>query len=499
MKKRYVALWFPYLSADWLTLRKPELKELPFVFFLPDHGRMLISAVNSLAAAQGIGKGIRLADAKAMIPDLEAFDDKAGRADQLLQGIGEWLIRYSPLVALDLPDGLILDASGCTHLWGTEADYLRDLITKLNGKGYTVRAAIADTIGAAWAVARFSKTVVVPSGEQTAALLDLPPSALRLTEDVTAKLRKLGFYKIKSFIGIQRPVLRRRFGDALLLRIAQATGTEQEYLKPIRLPQAFEAHLPCLEPIRTAKAIEIAITRCLEMLCGDLQQQGKGLRTAELKCYRIDGRIQRVLIGTSKASHSISHLFKLFELKIATIAPGLGIELFIMSAPRFEDMDQEQKALWAGKKGLENEAIAEFIDRVAGKIGEQAIKRYLPEARYWPERSIKSASAVTERSSIPWQSGKPRPTQLLQKPEPIEVTAPIPDYPPMVFRYQEQIHQVKKADGPERIEREWWLDEGEHRDYYCVEDQDGKRYWLFRSGHYNSDAPRRWFIHGFFA
>jgi len=88
--------------------------------------------------------------------------------------------------------------------------------------------------------------------------------------------------------------------------------------------------------------------------------------------------------------------------------------------------------------------------------------------------------------------------QLLSKPEPIEVAAPIPDYPPMHFQYKGKLHKIRKADGPERIEREWWLDGGEHRDYYYVEDEDGQRYWLFRSGHY-AVQQSQWFIHGFFA
>ena len=161
-----------------------------------------------------------------------------------------------------------------------------------------------------------------------------------------------------------------------------------------------------------------------------------------------------------------------------------------------------QEAIWAGGQGLEcpgleNQELAELLDRLAAKIGVDKIHRYLPDEHYWPERSVKQATSLTEKASTPWRTDRPRPTLLLSKPALIEVTAPIPDYPPMSFRYQGKLHYIKKADGPERIEREWWIDTGEHRDYYQVEDEAGQRYWLFRSGHYGD--TQQWFIHGFFA
>jgi protein ImuB len=206
-----------------------------------------------------------------------------------------------------------------------------------------------------------------------------------------------------------------------------------------------------------------------------------------------------VEIGTSRPSFNTTHLFKLFELKISQIRPALGIELFILEAMKVEAVDPVQEQLWAAKPAMEDRAVAELLDRLEGKAGQGIIHRYLPEPHYWPERSIKLAHSIVEQKEMSWPAGKPRPTRLLPQPESIQVTAPIPDYPPMLFRYKGKVHPVKKADGPERIEREWWLDAGEHRDYYTVEDDQGQRYWLFRSGHYNEDQSHQWFIHGFFA
>ena len=499
MHKRYVSIWFRHLLTDWLTLRQPDLQNIPFVVAAPDHGRLVITAANIIAESQGIGPGMVAADAKALVPSLKVIDDIPGKTSKLLKAIGEWCIRYTPIIAIDLPDGLLLDVSGCTHLWGGEKEYLREIVNRLKSKGYDVRAAMADTIGAAWAIARFGKvTPIIEPGTQVSALLQLPPVALRLEPAILKRMQKLGLRTISSFITMQRSALRRRFGSDLLLRLDQAVGNVNEPIQPLQPIEPYQERLPCLEPIRTATGIEIAIQRLLEGICGRLQQEGLGLRAGILKCYRVDGKIIQIQIGTHKASHHAGHLFKLFELKIASIEPALGIELFILEVPKVEEVSPSQEVIWSGTPNLEDHALTELLDKLAGKFGTDKIHRYLPVEHYWPERSIKLASSLAEKPVITWPTDRSRPIQLLSKPEAIAVTAPIPDYPPMLFIYKGKRHKIKNADGPERIEREWWLDKGEHRDYYHVEDEDGQRYWLFRSGHYSGNQSQ-WFIHGFFA
>ncbi len=493
-----MVIWFRHLTTDWLTLRQPELKQVPFVFSALERNRMTITAVNPPAEAQGIYPGMPAADAKAITTNLQILDHIPGKEARLLRQLGLWCIRYTPIAAIDLPNGLILDITGCTHLWGGERAYLKEIVTKLRASGYDARAAIADTIGAAWAIARFGKTTpITECGMQTQALLNFPPAALRLEPLTLEKLNKLGFGSIKSFLQIPRSVLRRRFGDGFLLRLGQALGLEDEIITPLVPPIPYTERLPCLEPIKTAKGIEIAIGQLLEGLCTRLRSEGKGVRKAVLKCYRVDGKMVQVGIGTNGGSCNAAHLFRLFELQISKIEPALGIELFLLEAPKVEDIDPVQEKLWSANPGLQDTALAELLDRLAGKVGINAIRRYLPVEHYWPERSIKQAISLQEVPATIWKADRPRPLRLLHRPEPIGVMALQPDYPPKFFIYKGKQHQVEKADGPERIEREWWHDKGEHRDYYVVEDSDGGRYWLFRSGHY--DAAPQWYLHGFFA
>lgn len=499
MERRYVSIWFSSLCTDWFMRRQPYLRNVPFVLSSTERGRAIVKGANNMARGKGVNIGMAVADSRAILPSLQVIDDTPGLNEKLLTAIGEWCIRYTPVVAVDLPDGIILNASGCAHLWGGEERYVADILEKFRKLGYDVRICMADTIGTAWAVARYGRPAysIIKGGEQLSALLHLPPSALRIEISIAERLEKLGLYQVKDFIRMPRGALRRRFGQSLLQRIDQALGQEIETIEPINPVVPYQERLPSLEPIRTATGIEIALKQLLERLCARMAKDEIGLRSCLLCCYRIDGNVQKIEIGTNRPSRNAAHLFKLFELKIPAIEPALGFELFLLEARETERVSPEQEAIWNRKEDGNDVAIAELLDRIAGKVGKQAIRRYLPAEHYWPERAMKLASSVQERPATQWRDEAPRPLHLLHNPERIEVTVPIPDYPPMLFHYKGLLHKVTKADGPERIEQEWWLTGGMYRDYYCVEDENGARYWLFRLGHYDSGEPQ-WYIHGFF-
>ena len=497
--KRFVSIWFPHLATDWFCLRKPELKNIPFVLSAPSHGRTIITAANSLAQKKGIIPEMALADARAILPSLKYFDDKPQLEPQLLQRIAEWCIRFTPFAAPDPLGGIILDASGCSHLWGGDEAYIMDIKNRLMKRGYVARAAMADTIGAAWAIARFGKLIVVEKEKQLQELELLPPEALRISEDTVERLHKLGLHQIRDLLSIPQSALRRRFGSGIVLRLKQLLGSEEEFIQPIYAPEPYQERLPCPEPIVRIEGIEIALQRLLLQLCTRLQKEGKGLRAAFFRGYRVDNKTTGIQINTSSPSHNVDHLFHLFKMKLSTIEPDLGIELFLLEATIVEDYIPKQDGFWKENNGLNDQRITELIDRMSVRFGANVIHRYLPDEHHWPERSFKKANSFVEQPLTEWKITNPRPLHLLSPPERIEVAAPIPDYPPMLFRYKEKVHNIIKADGPERIEQEWWIQEGEHRDYFAVEDEEGCRYWLFREGHYDEQGNVRWWLHGIFA
>jgi protein ImuB len=500
MPKRFASIWFRHLLTDWKAIRQTGLKGKAYVFAEPEHGRMLITALTDEARKYGVTEDMTVADARVIAPNLQVFDGKPGRNLKLLTGLAEWCLRYTPLVQLDPPDGLLLDVTGCTHLKGGEKAFLQEMVSRLKAIGYDIRPAIADTIGTAWGVARCATSgLIVPEGEHRNALMPLPPSALRLPMNQLLKLRNLGLHQISSFIYMPNAVLRRRFGKDMVLRLQQALGQEVEYLFPLKEPVPYSVRLDCVEAVRTRTAIEIGLNDLLERLCKRLYGEGLGVRSAILTWYRVDGKNGNISIGTNHPSNRTQHLFKLFFIKLETIAPGLGIELFVLDALKTEPVSDKQSEIWSAGGGADSEEVAELLDRVAGRIGAAHINRYLPGEHYWPERTPEPNANLKKKPQSDWRTDKPRPMQILDHPERIEAMALTPDYPPKLFIWKGEQHIIVGADGPERIEREWWLEPGEHRDYYIAEDEAGRRYWLFRSGHYNAENNQHWYLHGFFA
>ncbi len=498
--KRFVSIWFPYLLTDWYALHDPSVRDTPFVLKANIRNRVTITAASLAAVQKGIYTGMALADARAIFPALQAFDQRSGVAEKLLKKIAAWCIRFSPVASADGTDGIIIDATGCSHLWGNDRLYVTDIVNKLKAKGYHAKAAMADTIGAAWAMARFrNKSCIIHAGKHNDAIAYLPVESLRLESDTVQRLHKLGLHRVADIINMPARTLSRRFGKHIVQRLKQAAGTIEEYIEPVVPVPQYHERLTCLDPIVRIEGIEIAVQQLLERVCNRLVKEGKGIRQLLLKCWIVDGKEQTVSIGTSAATTSIKHLMGLFTLKISTIMPGLGIELFMLEATVVEDAQPKQEVIWKTTAVLSDVNITELVDRLQSRFGNIAVKRYLPAQHHLPERSVKITSSLQEKPEIDWYTNTLRPIILLPQPVQVEVTAPIPDYPPMMFRYNGSLHKVIKADGPERIEQEWWIRDGRHRDYYAVEDETGARYWLFRSGHYDAEKTYRWFVHGLFA
>lgn len=498
MEQRFASIYFPFLLTDYSVRHYPHLKNEAFVLAAPEHGRSVVKAANSLAVAEGISAGMVVADCKAILPKLKVLNYKDGLTEKLLHNIGLWCIRFSPVVSIDAPDSLIIEVTGCSHLWSGEEKYLQNIIERLQNFGYTAKGTIASYIGTAWAVAHFGNTAVISKKNIIHELSPLPPEALRLQPEELERLDQLGIHQIQLLLNIPRSALQRRFGASLFKRINQALGKEAEFIQPLIPPEPYTERLPALEPICTATGIEIALKKLLEQLCCRLQKEGLGLRRCRFITYRTDAHEQQLEIGTTQASCNQKHLFKLFEEKLLTLEPGLGIELFVLEAPEVEKTSSIQESLWNYGENKSSTEIAELVDRIAGRVGIQNIHRYLPAEHYWPEFSFVDTQDLKQKSQTSWRTDLPRPLQLLPQPELIQVTAPIPDYPPMLFRYKGRLHEIVNAEGPERIEQEWWQQQGLYRDYYCVEDEEGKRFWLFRSGDYRQQKTQ-WFIHGFFA
>jgi protein ImuB len=467
----------------------------------------LVHAADDRALARGLVPGQRLADALACVP--ESLVEEADPTGDLaaLHQLAHWATRFSPHAAPDAPDGLLIDITGCAHLWQGEEALLRDALVRLTRQGISARGAIAGTIGAAWASARFGGgQTILPAGSIAAALEPLPVRGLRLDDATAAALDRLGLRRIGALYPLPRADITRRFGPHLLQRLDQALGYQAESLSPLAPLPDHRVSLVFAEPISTPEQISHASENLLLRLLQELAGKTLGIRRLGLILYRLDDAAPGCIIGTAQPSQDAKHLLKLLAEKIEMLDPGPGIERMSLSALVSERMPLSQ-CNFLRPDGTDTASdLAPLIDRLGNRLSATAITRAQAIASHMPERAIAFVPPLQKKTATEiWQEDlPPRPIRLLTPPEPIEAMAPVPDDPPLSFRWRHVLHRVAKAEGPERLRPEWWVAADDHnqtRDYYRVEIEDGRRFWLFRSGLYQRDMPQspRWFLHGIFA
>lgn len=440
-----------------------------------------------------------------MHPGIDIVEADPAADRKLLEALADWCDRYTPLVSLDLPDGVFLDITGCVHLFGGEGAILGDLVSRLSAQGFDARAGLASTPGAAWAGARFGLPAI-GNGEEADLLAPLPLAALRLDAGTRERLEGVGLRSVGSILAAPRAPLARRFGADLLLRLDQALGRAEEALSP-RLPvPPLSAERRLAEPITLIDDVERLLPRLAAFLKQGLEARGEGARRLQLGLFRVDGVVTRVEVGASRAVREPSSIAKLFHERLAALQgvlePGYGYDLVRLAVLEATEFRGAQGDL-AGDTTEAEESLALFADRVTARLGGQAIRRPVPVASHVPERAIRLARfaevpSPTRTAAVP-PTRPDRPIRLFREPEPIEVTAEIPEGPPAQFRWRRGIYRVAVAEGPERIAPEWWLERQESptRDYYRIEDGDGRRFWLYREGFYQpSAAPPRWFLQG---
>jgi protein ImuB len=512
--RRYLAIWLRFWAVDrWRRAHAPadRQSDRPFVLVDTIGPRREVRAADPRALGCGIAPGQGVADAQALMPDLLVLQaDPAGDL-AALHRLAEWTTRFSPLVAPDPSDGLMLDITGCAHLWGSEEKLLADVLRRLRSHGFDVAGAIAGTIGGAWAAARFSQSktgTIIPTGAISVALAGLPVQALRIDAATADGLQRLGLRKIGDLYPMKRAGLAQRFGTGLITRLDQALGCAAETLSPLLPPPEHRIGLGFAEPISASDSIRRVSEILVERLARELAEHQRGARAFRLSAYRLDGVVSAIAIGTARASAEPRHLFHLIAEKLERIDPGPGIEFMSLAAERTEVVT----ALQSGMIDMDEAAIsaadlAPLMDRLANRLGAERLGRPVPVESHVPERAVKLVAPLAEaKKKTQWPNLPPRPTRLLPNPEPIEVMAPVPDDPPINFRWRRILHRVTWAEGPERVAPEWWRPASadaneslETRDYYRVQDESGSRYWLYRAGLYQTGKHPRWFLHGVFA
>lgn len=470
-----------------------------------DGRRRVVLAANTAAQACRVRPGLPAAEARAHCADLIVVDADLEGDLHHLERLAVWALRrYSPIAAPDPPDGLILDVTGAAHLLGGEAAMLDDMVGRLAAAGVAARAAMAGSWGAAHALARHraDPTFIAPSDFSAEAIGGLPVHALRLPAAVVAGLSKVGLDLVAELEARPRAPLALRFGLDLIRRLDQAHGRQPEPIEPVAVPELIQVRRAFAEPIAAPETLARYTLKLVEELCGRLEAGGLGARVLDLRFHRLDNRTEAVRVGVAKPVQDVRRLARLLCDRLETVDPGFGIETMVLAAPVAEPITLKGVASDLAEPATPD--VTELIDTLANRLGGRRLYRAIPAQSDVPERSVGKVPATAAEAGRGWPQRWPRPPRLLARPEPIDAMALLPDQPPVAFSWRGVRRRVARADGPERIFGEWWRRDGELdavRDYFQLEDEAGKRFWVFRRG----DGEREvtgdlsWWMHGLFS
>ncbi|MCW2317574.1 protein ImuB [Rhodoblastus acidophilus] len=506
----YLALFLPFLPTERLRLSGGAPDDgTPFALVEKRANAQRLVALDPAALGQGLTPGLSLSDARARVPRLIVAPADLAADRALLLRLAARCERYTPLTALDEPHGLVLDIVGCAHLFGGEEAMRLRLIADFRAWGFTAQAAVAPSPDCARALARFSVGGVFMPDQAEGAVGRLPLAALEADEDVRFALSRAGFKTLGDLAARPRRAFAARFGNEFPYRLDRVFGRADRRITPLRSPPDRMVERHFLEPLAQREALEPVIGDLLSEAAFLLERRGEGGRAFELFLFRADGHVRRVCVETLRPTRDEKFLARLFHEKLDSLMdpldPGFGFDALRLCIPRAETCDAAQACFDGAAQSDHERELSELLDRLTTRFGRARVLRFMREDAYEPERESRlvPASALPSTWPAPVVGEPPaRPLTLFDPPQPVEVVALAPDGPPARFRWRRKTHDVLRAEGPERLAPDWRTQglEAPERDYYRVEDGEGRRFWLFRHGLYErGDAAPRWFLHGLFA
>ncbi|MDB5733717.1 MAG: polymerase family protein [Alphaproteobacteria bacterium] len=431
------------------------------------------------------------------------------RADaKLLDSIADWCDRFTPLVSLDAPDGLLLDITGAAHLFGGEAAMLSLVVRRIGEQGFAVQGAIAGTSLAARALARYAPRSIVPPGGEAAAMAPLPITALDCDDRILRALRHAGLKTIGMVAARIASELSERLGRSFVTRLRILLGEQEQPLTPRRPLPDLMVEQRFAEPIVTQDAIAASLLSLAQSLSGVLEREGRGVRVLEAAFFRADGQVDRIAIKMGEPLRDPAVMLRLLRQKLdALIDPldaGFGFDVIRLEALLAEETNPATISFDTNENARRQ--IGFLVDRLSVRFGEHRVQRFVPQDTHIPEAAAVAVPAQDRDFTGDWRlkraPGDPprRPLRLLERPEEINVPASeFPEGAPKRFRWRKAQFDVTRAEGPERIAMDWWKREGLTRDYFRVETGDGQRFWLYRDGLYHQIGAPRWYMQGVFA
>ena len=548
--RRVLSLWFPRMGAERLLRQARVTEEQPFAVVQDTGKTQVISSLSVSAEGWGLSHGQPLRDALAMYPDLITRLQNRQLEARFLASLRRWASKFSPWVAEEIPNALVIDLTGCAHLFGGELGVIQQVELDCLNLGLSVHIGMADTKGAAWALARYagqplglsrtgdaidqeapatrSRAVkrrnwerggqpprlqssqggfarIAAPGFTQQALAPLPVAALRLEDHVITSLNRLGLRRVENLMDQPRAAIARRFGKGTIYRMDQALGVAPEPISPAKQSLHLACRLTLPEPIGLIEDMLAALDKLLPRLAASLTAKGRGVRRLRLEAYRTDQTMQSVEVGLARPSADMALIRQLLVIKLEDIKVEFGIDVLRVVAAQTEPIyaHQHKGKIKAGPavaaRLSQNTELDDLIGKLGARIGLEAITRLHPGDSHIPEKASQVLAAAWSMPQMDWPIVlRARPLIYFQ-PEPI-VAAEVPKVP-LHFKWRGQSHELQSAQGPERIAPEWWLEErawrSGTRDYWRVVTKSGDRLWLYFA--HGGAISGGWFCHGRFA
>lgn len=469
----------------------------------PEHGQQVVSAACPRSQRAGVRAGLSLAHARVLLagwtPHVEE-EDRAGD-ENALRALARWAARrWSPIVGMDGVDGLLLDTTGCDHLFGGEEGLVGSVRRGVRGLGLTPRIALASTIGAAWAVARFADLPghardagIIAPGTERQAIAPLPTPALRLDPDAVDSLAEVGIERVGQVLDVARGALPSRYGPELLHRIDQALGQAYEGIERVGEEGAIEAWRELAGGTTRLESVEGVVRLLLEEIVGTLAARESALRGLDATFERLGGEARRLSIRVAQPTRDAKHLWSLLRPHVERLDMGCGVERASLRVVGCVRVAHRQGSLAGDDAWRSDREVGALLDTLASRLGRERLFRVEPEPRHHPERSFRCVPADEgdPRAAPACSPPGPRPSRLIDPPAPAQAVALSPDGPILRLRWARHEHQIRASVGPERIGPQWWTAREPTRDYYRVQDERGRWLWVFRE----LDSSR-WFVHG---
>jgi protein ImuB len=494
---------------------EPASEPPPLVVAAKIKNAMRITALDRKATGSNLSQGMALADARAMLPALKVVQYNAIGERELLNHIADWCDRYTPFVSLLTSRELLLDVTGTTHLFGGEQALLDKVRADIGRQGFVVRGALAGNTIAARALAHYRDGMVVPEREEAGALAPLPVDAMDFEPEVTHAFHRAGLKTIGQIYKRKRSELQSRFGAAVMGRIDQAHGAREKPITPRLAQPDYSAEQRFAEPIVTEDIILDTLRSLAESIGQVMAERDEGARRLEAVFFRADGKVERIVIDMGSPTRDAAIVVRLFREKLSAVAdpldPGFGFDLIRLGATRAErakptavDLDADEQA---------KKEVRFLIDRLAARFGVQNIIAFQPNETNIPEAAWFALPAQQiEKTDKKWRrirhnrESPRRPLRIFERPEPITVLSDVKSGA-LRFNWRQTTHTVQKIEGPERIAMEWWKHQTYQptRDYYRVEDTEGRRYAIYLEGINKRDIGRvenlqpHWILQGMLA